>query len=208
MWERLIDDVERLGLSFDEFLALYKVYSYELNSRKIYYESDLLNTYLDLENKGFIKAFNNQDNILSFHLREKGKLLIENFIKQETETLQEVPEIKSYDIQDKFDEFWGLFPNSDEHGIYRKTRILKGNKDICKKKYNLFLSQGIKHEDIIKALRYELKLRKDSNNKNNNLTYMKNSLTWLNQKEFEIILETMSEDNNSTSNDDWTSNSI
>ena len=42
MWERLIDDVERLGLSFDEFLALYKVYSYELNSRKIYYESDLL----------------------------------------------------------------------------------------------------------------------------------------------------------------------
>ena len=37
---------------------------------------------------------------------------------------------------------------------------------------------------------------------------MKNSLTWLNQKEFEIILETMSEDNNSTSNDDWTSNSI
>jgi hypothetical protein len=208
MWERLIDDVERLGLSFDEFLALYKVYSYELNSRKIYYESDLLNTYLDLENKGLIKAFNNQDNILSFHLREKGKLLIENFIKQETETLQEVPEIKSYNIQDKFDEFWGLFPNSDEHGIYRKTRILKGNKDICKKKYNLFLSQGIKHEDIIKALRYELKLRKDSNNKNNNLTYMKNSLTWLNQKEFEIILETMSEDNNSTSNDDWTSNSI
>jgi len=197
-----------LGLSFDEFLALYKVYSYELNSRKIYYESDLLNTYLDLENKGLIKAFNNQDNILSFHLREKGKLLIENFIKQETETLQEVPEIKSYNIQDKFDEFWGLFPNSDEHGIYRKTRILKGNKDICKKKYNLFLSQGIKHEDIIKALRYELKLRKDSNNKNNNLTYMKNSLTWLNQKEFEIILETMSEDNNSTSNDDWTSNSI
>ena len=208
MWERLIDDVERLGLSFDEFLALYKVYSYELNSRKIYYESDLLNTYLDLENKGLIKAFNNQDNILSFHLREKGKLLIENFIKQETETLQEVPEIKSYNIQDKFDEFWGLFPNSDEHGIYRKTRILKGNKEIKKKKYNLFLSQGIKHEDIIKALRYELKLRKDSNNKNNNLTYMKNSLTWLNQKEFEIILETMSEDNNSTSNDDWTSNSI
>jgi len=208
MWERLIDDVERLGLSFDEFLALYKVYSYELNSRKIYYESDLLNTYLDLENKGLIKAFNNQDNILSFHLREKGKLLIENFIKQETETLQEVPEIKSYNIQDKFDEFWSLFPNSDEHGIYRKTRILKGNKDICKKKYNLFLSQGIKHEDIVKALRYELKLRKDSNNKNNNLTYMKNSLTWLNQKEFEIILETMSEDNNSTSNDDWTSNSI
>lgn len=208
MWEELIDEIERLGLSFDEFLALYKLYSYETNSRKIYYESDMLNTYLDLEAKGLIKAFN-ENEVLTFHLREKGRLLIDSFVNKKNTVLKETPEIKkTISNQHKFDEFWMTFPSSDEHGIYRRTRLLKGNKEICKKKYLSLLSEGILHEDIIKALRYEIKLRKDVNNKNNNMTYMKNSLTWLNQREFEIILETMSEDNVSNSNDDWTTNSI
>ena len=207
MWERLINQVEKLNISFDEFLALYKVYSYQLNKRQISYNSDMLNTYLELESKGFIKIITNQNEALTFHLREEGRLLIESFTENITPEQTHKPEEKKIiNNQHKFEEFWLLFPNSDENGIYRKTRILKAGKDNCRRKYIEYLNSGIEHEDIIKALKYDVKLRRDINNKQNNMMYMKNSLTWLNQKEFEIILETMIEDNNSNSSDDWTSN--
>lgn len=210
MWEEFLNWVDNTGLSFDEILALYKLYSYENNTRKIVYDSDMLNTYLDLESKRMIKVITNENGALTFHLREGGSTLIQRFIdKKSTEKPETThkPEIKKIqNNQHKFEEFWLLFPSSDEHGIYRKSRILKANKDTCKKKYIALLEEGQSHEDIIKALKYEIKLRRDSNNKSNNMTYMKNSLTWLNQKEYEVILETMDDDNNSNSDNDWTSN--
>ena len=84
MWERLINQVEKLNISFDEFLALYKVYSYQLNKRQISYNSDMLNTYLELESKGLIKVITNQNEALTFHLREEGRLLIESFTENIT----------------------------------------------------------------------------------------------------------------------------
>lgn len=210
MWNLIIDKIESTGLTFDEFLALYKLYSNEYNSRKISYSSDMLNSYLELEGKGLIKIITNENGALTFYMREKGKLLIEDF-NENPATVQPPQQIeqKLTNNNHKFEEFWLTFPNSDEHGIFKKSRILKAGKDNCKRKYLEYLSKGVEHNDILKALKYEIKLRKDVHNGQNKMTYMKNSLTWLNQREFDIILETMEEDNNSNnSSDDWTSNSI
>jgi len=207
MWLNTINEIESTGLSFDQFLALYKLYSYEKNARIIDYNSDMINTYIELESQRFIKIITNENGALTFHLREDGEVLIERFLNKSIEINKPViTEVK--DKNHMFEEFWALFPTSDEHSIYKKTRLLKAGKENCKRKYLEYLRQGIKHEDIIKALKYEIKLRRDNNNGQNKMTYMKNSLTWLNQKEFEIILETMTEDQNSNSSDDWTSNSI
>lgn len=207
MWIELINEIESTGLSFDQFLALYKLYSYEYGARIIEYNSDMINTYIELEDKKLIKIITNDNGALTFHLREDGKVLMDKFLSKSIEINKPV----TTEIKDKnhmFEEFWMTFPNSDEHSIYKKTRVLKAGKDNCKRKYFEYLRQGIKHEDIIKALRYEIKLRRDNNNGQNKMTYMKNSLTWLNQKEFEILLETMDEDQVNNSSDDWTSNSI
>lgn len=211
MFEDFIDRVEETGLSFDEFFALYKIYSKECNTRRIYYNSDMLSTYIELETKGFIKIINNE--ALSFTLRESGKLFMDNFLKQNKNILdlqeKSIPKQETKTNKDDFEEFWKLFPSSDEHGIYRRTRILKANKDGCKKKYQQYIQEGVLHDDIIKALKYDVKLRRDGNNKQNNMMYMKNSLTWLNQREFEVILENMTDDNNSNnSSEDWTSNLV
>lgn len=209
MWDLIIDKIESTGLTFDEFLSLYKVYSSETNTRKIQYNSDMLNSYLEIEGKGLIKIITNDNGALTFYMREAGNILIKEFNeKPETSQPQQPIEKKLTNNNHKFEEFWLTFPNSDEHGIFKKTRILKAGKDNCKRKYIEYLTKGIEHTDIIKALKYEIKLRKDVNNGQNKMTYMKNSLTWLNSKEFEIILETMDEDNNNNSSDDWTSNSV
>lgn len=209
MWNLIIDKIESTGLTFDEFLSLYKVYSSENNIRKIQYNSDMLNSYLEIEGKGLIKIITNDNGALTFYMREKGNILIKEF-NENPETLQQPQQIeqKLTNNNHKFEEFWLTFPNSDEHGIFKKTRILKAGKDNCKRKYIEYLNQGIEHANIIKALKYEIKLRKDVNNGQNKMTYMKNSLTWLNQREFDIILETIDEEVNNNSSDDWTSNSI
>ena len=209
MWDLIIDKIESTGLTFDEFLSLYKVYSSENNTRKIQYNSDMLNSYLEIEGKGLIKIITNDNGALTFYMREAGNILIKSFNENpETSEPPQQIEKKITNNNHKFEEFWLIFPNSDEHGIFKKTRILKAGKDNCKRKYIDYLNQGIKHEDIIKALKYEIKLRRDVNNGQNKMTYMKNSLTWLNQREFDIILETMDEEQNDNSSDDWTSNSI
>ncbi len=211
MWELLIQKIINIGLSFDEFLALYKLYSFKYNVTKIDYNSDLLNTYLSLESKGLIKIITDEKGVMHFHIREKGKVLIEEFNEKpiKEQPLQQIKEENKITNKDKFEEFWSLFPNSDEHGIFKKTRLLKAGKENCRRKYTEYLTRGDNHDDIIKALKYEIKLRRDVNNGQNKLTYMKNSLTWLNQREFEIILETMDEEqNDNNSSDDWTSNSI
>ena len=208
MWDLIIDKIESTGLTFDEFLSLYKVYSSENNIRKIQYNSDMLNSYLEIEGKSLIKIITNNNGALTFYMREKGNVLIKQF--NENPETSKLPQTDKPIINNnhKFEEFWLTFPNSDEHGIFKKTRILKAGKDNCKRKYIEYLNQGVEHSDIIKALKYEIKLRKDVNNGQNKMTYMKNSLTWLNQKEYEIILETMSEETNDNGLDDWTSNSI
>lgn len=219
MWEDIIDAIEQTGLSFDEFLALYKLYSYEEKARIIQYNSDMFNTYLELEGKNMIKIYTNENEVLTFQLREEGRITIQRWLEKNNNkkdhNIQQLDtfiteKTETTNKKHKFDEFWMLFPSSDEHGVYKKTRVLKAAKDGCRKKYNSLIVEGYKHEDIIRALRYEIKFRKDSSNNGNKMTYMKNSLTWLNQKEFEVILETMSDDeeDNSTSNNDWTSNLI
>lgn len=208
MFEELINEVERLGLSFDEFLALYKVYSETYNSRKIYYNSDGLDAYTDLERKGYIKISTEEGKGYEFDLRQAGKVLMDDFLNKETPVIQETTtDKKAINNHDKFDEFWENFPTNDQHGIFRQSRFLRSGKEACKKKYFALLDSGVNHDDIIKALKYETKMRKDSNNRTNMMTYMKNSLTWINQKEYEVILESM-KDNDSTSDNDWTSNAI
>lgn len=207
MWLETVEEIERTGLSFDEFLALYKLYSYENNTKLIDYSSDMLNTYVILESKRFIKIITDENDRLTFHLREEGNILIEGFLNQ-TITHNKPVITEKKDNNKLFEEFWSTFPTSDEHSIYKRTRFLKAGKDNCKRKYIEYLKQGVNHEDIIKALKYEIKVRKDNNNGQNKMTYMKNSLTWLNQREFEIILETIDEDRVDNSSEDWTSNTV
>lgn len=209
MWEKLIDEVEKLDLSFEEFLSLYKLYSFKFNSRKINYNSEDFETFMKLEGKGLIRMIDT-NGVLSMNLREKGVEIINQFISNTTTEINQLIPVKTDNTKQnsKFEEFWELFPSSDSHGVFKRTRLLKASKTACEKKYKSFLIEGISHDDIMKALKYEINFRKSTSIKDNKLTFMKNSLTWLNQKEFEVILESIDEDDLDDYNDNWTSNLV
>ncbi len=193
----LINEVEKNNITIDEFIILYNLYARNNNLNIINTKFNDFNMYLELEEKLFIKSIK-ENNVISFQLRLKGSSLIESFL-----TKFNIETNLNKNNKSSFDEFWTLFPSSDETDFFKKTRFLKSNKDACKKKYLELLNQ-YKHEDIIKALKYEVETRK--NTSGNGLKFMKNSLTWLNQKEFEIILENLKE--NIPTQTDWTTNSI
>ena len=104
--------------------------------------------------------------------------------------------------ENKFYEFWNAYPISDAHGKWKRTRSLKNHKEKCEELYSKYIKNGVKHDDIMKALKWQVAECKKNSQTSNRLTFMKNSQAWLNQREFEIILEDMK----STDNDeqDWT----
>lgn len=183
------------NLNYYEFGALLSLYCIEHNI-----ESDFQtitfnqSLYTVLEGRKLIKLFNKKP-----FLRVKGKELIEQLVN-----FKEKSKWTRKPVKTPFEEFWETFPTSDSHGVFTKTRNLKSNKSGCKKKYEQYLNKGIKHEDIIKALKYEINEKKEKSIRDNKLSYLKNSYTWLNQKEFEIILESMEENDNNESGTDWT----
>jgi len=113
-------------------------------------------------------------------------------------------------INEKFNEFWELFPSTDKFKTFPRTRTLRSAKSKCKQKYEKALKKNeYTHEDIIKALNYEINQRKKSSNRRENkFKFMKNSLTWLNQEHYIVLLEEMTELNiesaDSVTEDDFT----
>lgn len=95
----------------------------------------------------------------------------------------------------EFDEWWAIYPDTDEFMMGSKrfsgTRGLKVNKEKCRLEFIKILDEGsITKDNIIDATLYDIKQRKSNSLKkaSNQLTFMQNSLTYLNQRSFEPFI--------------------
>lgn len=100
----------------------------------------------------------------------------------------------------EFDEWWKAYPGTDTFNHAGKhfigSRSLRQNKDECKIKFNKILLEGdYTAQDLIDALKYDVLQKKDGSVKsgNNKLSYMQNSLTYLNQRSYEPFIELIKE---------------
>jgi len=100
--------------------------------------------------------------------------------------------IKKIIINKDFDEWWLVFPSTDIFTIGNKkfegSRSMRVNKEKCRLAFTKILLEGeYSVDDIIRATTYDVNLKKNLSLKkaSNQLTYMQNSLTYLNQKSFE-----------------------
>jgi len=113
--------------------------------------------------------------------------------------------VRNKPVEDHFIEWWKSYRSNDIILLKEKTgnindksvlfsgsRGLKVNKEDCRIKFNKILSEGeYTAEDLIRALKYEidLKIQKSIKEGQNKLSYMQNSLTYLNQRTFENFVE-------------------
>ena len=99
-----------------------------------------------------------------------------------------------------FDKWWMTYPGTDtftyKSQSFTGTRGMRVKKEDCKVKFNSIVGEGeYKPTELIAALEYEILQKKENSIKTkvNRLTFMQNSLTYLNQRSFEPFIELIRE---------------
>lgn len=152
---------------------------------------------------------NEKMSVLCQTIRRKG-LLSENFKitligKSVLGFLDEKGEpemklVKSKIVSNDFDDWWKAYPGTDTFSHkkvdFTGTRSMRAKKDDCKLKLKNILAEGeYTIKEMIAALEYEVLQKKENSvkTKTNRLTFMQNSLTYLNQRTFEPFIELIRE---------------
>lgn len=125
----------------------------------------------------------------------EGKQLLEFLLTKEDSKLQ-----KNKPSSDSFDKWWKAYPGTDTFVHKGKTftgsRTLRAAKEDCRIKLNKILGEGeYTIDDMVNALNYDVLQKKDKSVSTgaNKLSFMQNSLTYLNQRSFEPFIELIKE---------------
>ena len=109
-----------------------------------------------------------------------------------------IPKKKKTDSD--FDKWWMTYPGTDtftyKSQSFTGPRGMRVKKEECKLKFNTIIGEGeYKSTELIAALEYEILQKKENSIKTkvNRLTFMQNSLTYLNQRSFEPFIELIRE---------------
>ena len=99
-----------------------------------------------------------------------------------------------------FEEWWKTYPGTDSFEYKNKkftgTRAIRKGKDECRLKFDKILLEGeYTAVQLIAALNYEILQKKESSieTRSNRMTFMQNSVTYLNQRAFEPYIELINE---------------
>ena len=108
--------------------------------------------------------------------------------------------VKKKPATTEFEEWWKAYPGTDtfKHNgkSFTGARSLRQNKDECRLKFDKILLEGeYTAADLIAALKFDVEQKKENSVKlgTNKLTYMQNSLTYLNQRSYEPFIELIKE---------------
>jgi len=95
-----------------------------------------------------------------------------------------------------FEEWWKIYPGTDSFDYKGKkftgTRAIRKGKDECRLKFDKILLEGeYTAAQLIAALNFEILQKKESSlqTSSNRMTFMQNSVTYLNQRAYEPYIE-------------------
>jgi len=96
----------------------------------------------------------------------------------------------------EFDEWWEAFPSTDHFEykgrIFTGSRGMRVQKEKCRLKFNSILNEGVyTASQIIEATKYIVTLKKEASfkKKSNELTYLQNSYTFINDGHYVPFIE-------------------
>lgn len=117
------------------------------------------------------------------------------------ETPEKTKLVKRKVTSEEFDEWWKIFPGTDTFTYNGKkftgSRGLKRNINECRIKFNRIIEEdGYSARDIIEATKLDVEMKKQKSYKTNEnrLSFLQNSLTYLNQRSFEPFIDLLKEE--------------
>lgn len=125
---------------------------------------------------------------------DEGKALIA-FLSS-SESKPKIPRKKREVVEDAFEKWWKAYPPTDTFDYkgkkFKGTRALRAKKPDCKAKIEKILASGeYTINELIEALKLEVSQKVENSYKTgvNKMSYMQNSLTYLNQCTYEPFIE-------------------
>ena len=125
-----------------------------------------------------------------------GRNLI-NFLNEEAPQ-EKIVKLKAN--ADDFERWWKAYPGTDTftHNSvkFQGTRAFRAKKEECQVKFNSILNEGdYTADDMIAAIEFDVLQKKENSfkTKTNRLTFLQNTLTYLNQRTFEPFIELIKE---------------
>jgi hypothetical protein len=116
------------------------------------------------------------------------------------ETKEATKIVKLKPVTTEFEDWWKVYPGTDtfkhKGKSFSGSRSLRQNKEECRIRFNKILLEGeYTAADLISALQFDVNQKKENSVKSNTnkLTYMQNSLTYLNQRSYEPFIELIKE---------------
>lgn len=123
-------------------------------------------------------------------ITSQGQQIIDILNSTEKKLLKKIPS------QDEgFDAWWKEYPSSDNFTYrgrkFEGCRNLRNNPSECRIKFDKIINEGYKPEEMVEALKLDVQRKKEFSYKRgeNKISYMQNSLTYLNQRSFEAFVE-------------------
>lgn len=108
--------------------------------------------------------------------------------------------IKKKPATSEFEEWWKTYPGTDTFTYKGKTftgsRTLRNSKEDCRIKFDKILLEGeYTAAQLVEALQFDVLQKKEAsiNSKTNKLSFLQNSLTYLNQRSYEPFIELINE---------------
>ena len=179
-------ELQKKSYSLDQIFLL-KLIQEKKDLTSICNDSVKINTlYNSLIRKGLI----NEDNCLTLLGEE-----ILSFIDSKGENIK--LNNKVVNIND-FDLWWEIFPANNKFDIFKATRTFKVKKDDCKTLFNKYINEKkYTAKEIIDATKYDIEIRKENSIKKreNQLTFLQNSHTYLYQESFQGFIGLELEEN-------------
>lgn len=168
-----------------DLIYLLKLIHTEVDITEMCNESaKIVNLYDTLIRKGLISEHENKITTVGLELLA--------FI----ESTEEKKIVKRKPATSDFDRWWAAYPGTDtfktETTIFSGSRSLRQNKEECRLKFDKILLEGeYTAQELIDALVFDVNQKKQNSikTKTNKLTYMQNSLTYLNQRSYEPFIE-------------------
>lgn len=209
----VIDQLKSLGLDFNHLFILECYYEDNLELLNIFkipsFEDFTISSACQFLKKEeyIVENPNDEEN---FIISVKGRKLVEEL--QSTRSYHDKKYNRTHTVviaslsptpEEQFEEWWNMYPTTPKWETDDKATSFIGSRNLknltkakARSNYLKLLNQGLKHEDLLGALKYEIKLKKlDSiKKKENQMEYFKGMESYFNTSRFTLFIDGYKQD--------------
>jgi hypothetical protein len=164
-----IEIIKKLNLTLDEYFIIYNKMG-QFSELPLYRPKN--EVYENLREKGLL----DRKNDVSLEVKQVFANLNDEFLPS-----------RAF-LEHEFEQWWKVFPTTDQFKHWPRTRQIKTDKAQAKRKYIKAIEDGFSPEQLLEAIKADVDQRIKTSITSNNLKFIKSPARWLQSQDFADFL--------------------